>query len=168
MKGFCRDEGLEMDSSIDHFGIAKGTCLRRLGKRSQLGERHGKGEWVLSKTLEVFQRQYLRTGAQKTHHYGPCATQDLVGQGLRDLPNSKNQDQCKKKQASFDIFLEVTKRWDERGEDDKTLNKLRVDVILGNKEAKRRVKWKRRVVIVKNFLGISKTTPQNWTLKKNR
>ena len=65
LKGFCRDEGLEIDSSIDHLGIDKGTCLRRLGKKSQQGERLGKGEWVLSKTLEVFQRQYLRTGAQK-------------------------------------------------------------------------------------------------------
>ena len=103
LKGFCRDEGLEKDSSIDHFGIKKRTCFRRLGKRCQQEERHGKGEWVLSKMLEVFQRQYLTTGAQKTHHYGPCATQDLVARGLRDLHNSKNQDQGKKKQASFDI-----------------------------------------------------------------
>ena len=31
--------------------------------------------------------------------------------------------------------------------------------MLGNKEAKRRVTWQRRVVIVKKIFGVSKTTP---------
>ena len=43
----------------------------------------------------------------------------------------------------------MAKRWDERGKDDKTLNKLRVEVMLGNREDKRRATWKRKTGIAK-------------------
>ena len=57
----------------------------------------------------------------------------------------------KKKQSSLDIVLEVPERWDERGEDDKTLNKLIVEVMLGNREATRRATWKRKIGIAKKL-----------------
>ena len=95
--------------------------------------RPGKEEWVLSQTLDVFQRQYLRTGAQKNH----VLTRIWWDKASGICPTQRTRIRGEKKQASFHIFLEVAKRWDERGED-KTLNKLRVEVMLGNKEATRR------------------------------
>ena len=144
-----------MDSSIEHLDIDKGTCLRRLGKKSQQGERLGKGEWVLSQTLEVLQRKYLTTGAQKLIIMGLVPARIWWHDAFGICPTQRN------KQGSFDIFLEVTIRWDERGGDDKTLNKLRVDVMLGNKEVKRRVTWKKESGNCQEAQGVSKTTPQN-------
>ena len=122
--------------------------LKETGKKESTRRETRKKRVVLSKTLEVLGR-HLRTGAQKTH-MGLVPARIWWHEAFRICPTQRTRIKGKKKQASFHIFLEVAKRWDERGED-KTLNELRVEVMLGNKEARRRETWKRRVVIVKTL-----------------
>ena len=66
LKGFCRDEGWEMDSSIDHLGIKKkeralGDWEKGVNKERDLEKEGG----CCHRMLEVFLRQYLTTGRSK-------------------------------------------------------------------------------------------------------
>ena len=137
LQGFCRDEGLGMDSSIEHLGINRRTSSGRLGCK---------------RPFRCFKDRTSGRALKKLINVGLVPARIWWDKASGICPTQRTRIRRKGMEASFHIDLEMAKRRDERAEDEKTLRKVRVEVVRATRrEEQRRATWKRKKGVVKTL-----------------
>ena len=105
LKGFCQDEGLEIDSIFEHLDIDKGTCLLSLGKGVNKERDLEKESGRCPRRLRCFKDSTSGRALKKLIIMGLVLVRIWWHEAFGICPTQRIRIRGKKKQVSLDIFV---------------------------------------------------------------